>query len=186
MENISTNSDIVTAFQTAASELAAFGIKTKVTTVPAANQGPDVHSGNFEITQAFPGGSNPLDSFDGMLGRSNNFTTSGVNKGHTGIGFGPEATVPGLGKVNVPNAIDQEAAIVPPGPTLKQLVRDWARLVNQKLSYLQYGNKIYQFSYFTDHYGNWPPANSTLWPIIGDDPNCGVVQAMLQGFIVPK
>lgn len=186
METNSGTSDITTSFQTAASELTAFGIKTTVTTVPGAKQSADLHSGNFEITQGFPGGSNPLSAFDGQLGRGQNFTTTGVHKGGDGIGFGPEMNVPGQGKINVPNTIDQQSASVPPGPKMKELAWSWAQLVNQQLPYLQYGNKIYQFSYYTTHYGNWPPANSPLWPMIGDDTNCGIVQAMLQGYIVPK
>lgn len=186
METNSGTTDITTAFQTAASELTDFGIKTTVTTVPGAKQSADLHSGNFQITQSFPGGANPLSAFQGQLGRVQNFTTSGVHKGGDGIGFGPKAKVPGLGVVNVPNTIDKQSVSVPPGPKMKKLAWDWARLVNQQLPYLQYGNKIYQFSFYTTHYGNWPPPDSPLWPMIGDDTNGGIVQAMLQGYIVPK
>jgi DNA-binding transcriptional regulator YhcF (GntR family) len=90
--------------------------------------------------------------------------------GDHGTGFGPKMNVPGLGKVDIPSTIDQQAEQVGPGTQMKQLVWDWPRLVNQQVPYLTYATKVYQFPHSSQRFTNWPPMNaqgtSPLWNIL--------------------
>jgi len=183
-------SDIVTSFNSAAQALTAFGIKTEVKATNGAQQDADQHNGNFDIGMMFVGGSNPLGAFNSMLGPGYNYTTQGNYAGKKGIGFGPKMEVPGLGNVDVPSTITQQLRTVPPGDEMKQMTWNWAQLVNEEVPYIWYATKVYQFSYSTKHYDNWPPVEgdgtSPLWNIIGDNMNGGFSLALQQGYIVPK
>lgn len=160
-------SDIETAFKVAATALTSFGIKSSVSALPGAVQSADQGKGNFQIGWNLPNSLDPLSEFDSMMGTSNNFSTLGTYAGDRGMGFGPQVTVPGLGKVAVAPTIDQENTSVAPGKKMDQLVWDWARLVNTDVPYLQYGNKVWQMSYSTAKFTGWPSASSNLWNTIG-------------------
>jgi len=69
---------------------------------------------------------------------------------------------------------------------MNELAWSWAQLVNTQLHYLQYGNKVYQLSYLEKTYTNFPPQNSPIWNLMAYDMNSGFVNAMQQGFVVPK
>lgn len=186
----SATTDITESFTSAATALKAFGIKAAVDATEGSIQGADEDNGNFQIDMAFPGGQDPLDYFDGMLGSGNNYITTGQYAGKRGMGFGPTVDVPGLGKVNV-HVLDNEVASIGPGPKMKKLTWDWARLVDQQLPYLYYASKVYQFSYSTTKFKDFPPMNaqgtSQLWNIMGNDNmEAGLLLMLNHGYIRPK
>lgn len=74
--------------------------------------------------------------------------------------------VPGLGKVNIVSTINQEAATVLYGPHMKQLVWDWARLFNQEVPILIYGDKNVAFQYSTSRYV-WSAHKDGVWNVMG-------------------
>jgi peptide/nickel transport system substrate-binding protein len=182
----SATTDIITSFKAASSALSDFGIKSEVTAVPGTKQSADQQAGNFEIGQGFPNNLNPIAEIEGVLGQGNNFTTLGNYKGQKGIGYGPTVDVPGQGKVDVPTTIDKQAHSTPPGPQMSKLAWSWAQLVNRDVPFLQYGNKVYQFSFTTTHYKNWPSLKDPLWNLIAYNMNGGFVHAQEEGYIQPR
>ncbi|WP_169512694.1 ABC transporter substrate-binding protein [Aestuariimicrobium kwangyangense] len=183
-------SDIVTSFNAAATALTAFGIKSEVKATSGAQQDADQHNGDFEIGMAFVGGNNPISNYASLLGPGYNFTNQGNYAGKRGIGFGPKMDVPGLGTVDIPSTIANQERTVPPNDEMKKATWAWAQLVNEDMPYLWYATKVYQFSYSTKHFDNWPPADqngsSELWDIISNNMTGGLSLAMQQGYIVPK
>lgn len=183
-------SDIVTSFNSAATALTAFGIKSEVKATSGAQQDADQHNGDFEIGMAFVGGNNPLGMYESLLGPGYNFSSQGNYAGKRGIGFGPKKDVPGLGNVDVPNTIKKQVREVPPNDKMKEATWQWAQLVNEDMPYLWYATKVYQFSFSSKHYDNWPPleegGSSALWDIISNNMTGGLSLAMQQGYIVPK
>lgn len=179
-------SDIITSFKSAASDLTDFGIKTEVRAVPGSKVDHDLHKGDFEITQGFPNNPNPLKAFNDIIGRDNNFSVSGTNKGEPGLGYGPKVKIPGQGKINVPQTLGKQSRTVGPGKKMNKLTWSWAQAVNEDLPYLQYANKTYQFSYMTTNYTNYPDDDSPLWDMISSSMNDGFVRALRQGYIEPK
>ena len=182
-------SDIVTSFNSAAKALTAFGIKSDLNATSGAQQDADQHNGDFDIGMFFVGGTNPLGMYNAIL-HDQNYTGSGNYAGKRGIGFGPTANVPGLGNVNVPNTILKQSKEVAPGPDMNAAVWNWAQLVNEQVPYIWYATKVYQFSYSTKEFGNWPPKDqngtSELWDIIGNNTGAGMSLAFQQGYVVPK
>ena len=187
----SATSDIVASFQSAAAALNAFGISSSLN----ATQGPivteDTSNGDFQLSMNLTGGPNPLyNDLDQVLGHIVNFETLGNYAGDTGLGFGPTEPVPGLGTVNVPATIDQESETVGPGAQMNQLTWDWASEVNQQVPYITYATKVYQFSFSSRQFTDWPPlgANGTsqLWDDMGQGDGAVTMSLMLQqGYIRP-
>lgn len=186
MTVVAAYSDIVTSFEVAAAAWTAFGIKTTETGVPKATWASYLHAGNFQVTNNYMSNYDPLGGFNSDLGTAMNFSTSGNFKGQRGIGFGPTATVPTLGSVNVPATIGKEAALVGAGSQMRSLTWDWARLVNTQVPYLVFANKVFQFSFSTTKFTDWPPLTSGLWSIMSNQKDAGLVLAMEEGFIRPK
>jgi peptide/nickel transport system substrate-binding protein len=183
-------SDIVAAFESAASALKAFGIGTSVDATEGTTVTQDTLNGNFQLSFALVGGPDPLSNFNAELGPAANFETLGAYAGDRGLGFGPSATVPGLGTVGIPSTINQEAEQVGPGPQMNKLVYDWARLVNQQMPYLTYGTKVDQLEFSSQHFTDWPPLNSqgtsTLWNTFGQGNYTEGLTLMLEdGYIRP-
>jgi peptide/nickel transport system substrate-binding protein len=188
--NSATTND-VESLESAASALKAFGIGTSVDATEGTVVSQDLSDGDFQLAQDSVGGPDPLLDFNSLLGPTANFETLGAYAGDRGLGFGPSATVPGLGTVNVPATIAQESEQVGPGPQMNKLVYDWARLVNQQLPYLTYATKIYQFPFSSQRFTDWPPMNSQgtsqLWNIMGQGNfNQGLTLMLEDGYIRPK
>jgi peptide/nickel transport system substrate-binding protein len=187
----SVTTDIIESLEDATSALKAFGISSSVDATEGAVATQDTYSGDFQLSAESSSGPDPLLHFNTMLGPTNNFETLGAYAGDRGLGFGPTAAVPGLGTVDVPATIAQEAEQVGPGPQMNTLTYDWARLVNQQLPYLTYGTKVYQFPFSSQHFTDWPPMNSQgtspLWNIMGQDGyNPGLALMLEDGYIRPK
>lgn len=179
-------SDVSTAYSVAAEALTSFGIKTSVEDVAEATLKADELDGDFTVGFEEPGGVNPLDVFDQMLGTANNFPSLGSYAGDKGLGFGPTFDVPGVGTVNVSQTIDHEDVTTPPGPVMDRLVWDWARVVNEQVPYLWYATKVYQLSYSTKEFSDWPPQTSPLWPIMSANRDAGLVLAITEGYLRPR
>jgi peptide/nickel transport system substrate-binding protein len=187
----SVTTDIVASLESAASALKAFGIGASVDATEGTVAAQDTSDGDFQLSIESSNGPDPLLHFNTMLGPTNNFETLGAYAGDRGLGFGPAATVPGLGTVAVPSTIAQEAEQVGPGPEMNTLTYDWARLVNQQLPYLTYATKVYQFPFSSQHFTDWPSMNSQgtspLWNIMGQDGyNPGLALMLEDGYIRPK
>lgn len=186
----SDTSDIVTSFTSAAKALTAFGIKSDVNATSGAQQSANQLNGNFDIGMNFVSGNNPLGMYQQMMGSANNYPSLGNYGGKRGMGVGPKATIPGLGNVNVSATLDAQARNTAPDQKMKDLTWDWAQFVNQQVPYIWYATKVYQFSYSSKNYTNWPPkdaqGSSPLWDIVGANTSAGILLAMEQGYIVPK
>lgn len=173
--------NVVADFDVAATALNAFGIKSSVVGVSQATWESDQTNGTFEIIDSLVGGTDPLQSFNSVLGTGLNF----ISKAQRGVGFGPEVLVPGLGRVNVPRTIYRESLSVGPGSTMKRLTWDWARLVNRQLPYLQYVTYANQNEYSTARYVDWPPRDNVAWAT-GANPQDLLLLAFEQGYIRPR
>lgn len=173
---------VVPQMELVANELSAFGIKTTTDAIEATAYTAAVEKGQFAL--AWEGDNatslDPLQELASILVSFN----IGAN-GH-GIGFGPTATVPGLGKVNVVNTLATEAATVGPGKKMTKLVADWARLVNQQVPYESYYARLYPLSYSTAHYGHWPASSSPLWKLTALNQSEGLLVMMERGFLRPE
>ncbi|MCL6091417.1 MAG: hypothetical protein M1435_00485, partial [Actinobacteria bacterium] len=88
--------------------------------------------------------------------------------------------------VNVSQAIDREEVVTPPGPVMDRLVWDWARLVNEQVPYLWYATKVYQLSYSTSQFSDWPAQTSPLWDIMSANRDAGLVLAITEGYLRPR
>lgn len=188
----SATSDIVSSFDQAATALTAFGIHSSVDATQGTTQANDVFSGNFQLSMDLQGGPNPLyNNFDQLLGPITNFENLGAYAGDRGLGFGPTANVPGLGKVDVSSTIARESETMGPGPEMNKLVWDWARLINQQLPFITYATKVYQFPYSSANFTNWPPVSSQgtspMWNVLGQGNMTQELTVMLEdGYIKPK
>lgn len=179
-------SDGISSYRAATSDLTNFGIKSSVDSVPGAQVTADLDQGDFDMSINIVYNLDPLVEIDDAIGSSINFPKLGSYAGHRGIGFGPDVSVPGLGKVNVPSTIDQEASSTGPGPRMRQLTWDWARLVNQQVPFLTYDNKVYQFSYSTRKFADWPGPTSPLWSLASLNLSGGLLRMFQEGYVRPK
>jgi peptide/nickel transport system substrate-binding protein len=188
--------DVVESMEVAVNALDSFGIQTTLTAIPGSEILPDLEQGIADMSWVTTINLDPLLEFADVLGRDApgggyNFPVLGQYAGDKGLGFGPVADVPGLGKVNVPNTIDTEAATVGPGKEMDQLVWDWARLVNQQVPYIQWENKLHQYAFSTARYTDWPPLGSNgqataLWNDLSYSGNPGLLLMMEGGYIRPR
>jgi peptide/nickel transport system substrate-binding protein len=184
-------SNIVASFADAASALNAFGISSSVDATEGTIVTQDTENGNFQLSWDLVGGPDPLlDNFNAVLGPTANFETLGAYAGDRGLGFGPTATVPGIGTVDIPATIQQEAEQVGPGPEMNKLTYDWARLVNQQLPYLTFATKLDQLEFSSQRFTDWPPMNSQgtslLWNILVGSQNEALTLMLEDGYIRPK
>lgn len=163
-----------------------FGIKTEGSAVEQPGYWSQMQQGAFELDWGWGGFStDPLEDFNYVIGPNLNYSTSGTYKGDPGIGFGPELTVPGLGKVNIVNTIERQATTVSYGPKMKQLVWDWTRFVNQQVPVVLFGDKNIPFQFSTARY-TWPSSKSSTWSLMGLNVEGGLATMFEKGLIAPK
>ncbi len=192
----SSATDVVQSMEVAVNALDSFGIQTTLLAIPGSEIVPDLETGTADMSWVTTVNLDPLLEFADVLGREGpnggyNFPVLGTYAGDKGLGFGPVANVPGLGKVNVPNTIDTQAATVAPGKRMDQLVWDWARLVNQQVPYIQWENKLHQYAFSTTRYTDWPPLGkngqaTALWNDLSYNGNPGLLLMMEHGYIRPR
>lgn len=174
----------VEEMQIDASSFTKFGIKTTASAVEQPGYWTYQLKGQFDLDWGwtYTGELDPLAGLGSVL-KGYNY----VAAGERGIGFGPMATVPGLGRVNVPQALAEEASTVLPRSRTKQLVWDWARFINRQLPFLSVSDKNSTFAWSTAHYVDWPPrSNSYVWQALGYNYTGGWVVAMEDGYIRPR
>jgi peptide/nickel transport system substrate-binding protein len=184
----SATSDVISDFEIMATSLTNFGIKTTVTEVPGASTEADFEKGVFDLNWIGTGNLDPLTEIATYLGTAdgNNFPSLGTYSGDKGLGFGPVEDVPGIGTVNIPNTIQEEADSVGTGPKMDKLVFDWASYVNKELPFLQWQNKGYQFEYSTAKFTNWPSASNPVWQAVGYNLYEGFALIFEDGYISPR
>lgn len=180
--------DQVAAFQVLASALTSFGIPSVESTVENATYLNDMHTGGFQIsayccTGASP---NPLDDFvESPMGSAENYTSNGSYKGDNGISYGPVETVPGIGKVNVPDTLNKEYAATTPGPKMNALVYDWAKYVEDQVPFLEYAVFADQIAYSNRSFV-WPSTSNQVWVDAGNNPMYDLLLGQERGLIRPK
>lgn len=165
--------------------LSGFGIKATVNATEQPGYWTYQETGNFQVDWGW--GDENLDPLSGMgnVLVNENYANTGTYRGDPGIGFGPTETLPGIGKVNVSRTLSQESSDVGPGPKMRKLTWDWARLVDQQLPYLSILDGVNEYEYSSTHFTHWPPASSPIWKITGINTNGGLVLAMEKGYIRP-
>lgn len=163
-----------------------FGIKTQGSAVEQPGYWSQMQQGQFELDWGWGGFStDPLQNYNYVIGPNLNFSTTGTYKGDPGIGFGPNFNVPGLGKVNIVNTIEQEATTVSYGSKMKQLVWDWTKFINQQVPIVMFGDKNVPFQYSTARY-DWPSGSSPDWSLMGLNIEGGLATMFANGLIHPK
>lgn len=99
-------------------------------------------------------------------------------------GSGPISTVPGLGKVNVIQALSQEDTAVGVGPQMKRLTDIWARYFNQQADFLTFADYVYPYQYNTTTYGDWPGRSNSLWNVEGHFEL--IFEFLVHGYLRPR
>jgi peptide/nickel transport system substrate-binding protein len=179
--------DQVAAFQVAASALTSFGIPSVESTVENTTYINDFHTGAFQVAAyCCAGGSpNPLEDFAASpMGAQENFSNSGTYAGDRGIAYGPVENVPGIGKVNIPAALNNEYASTSPGPKMDALTYDWAKFVEAQVPFLEYAAFANQIAYSSRNF-NWPSTNNPLW-VQTSNGSLDIVLAQERGELSPK
>lgn len=176
------SSNIVLAYKVFSGWLTAFGIKTTEVAVASAEDGSFMDDGHFEMGDIYIGGTDPLSFMSSMIGSGDNY----ISSTEPGIGFGPTKTVPGIGKVDVPQTIVREAADVGVGTRMKTLVWDWAKFINKEVPVVAYGEKNYPLTFNTIHYDDWPPKSSSLWALTAINTIGGNAVMIEDGYIRPR
>jgi peptide/nickel transport system substrate-binding protein len=179
--------DQVAAFQVAASALTSFGIPSVESTVENTTYINDFHTGTFQVAAycCAGGAPNPLqDLAQSPMGSAENFTSTGTYAGDRGIGYGPVETVPGIGKVNVPTALNNEYASTNPGPKMDQLVWDWAQFIENQVPFLEYAAFANQIAFSSRNF-NWPSTSNPLW-VQTSNGSYDIVLAQERGELSPK
>jgi peptide/nickel transport system substrate-binding protein len=181
--------DQIAAFRVASIILTSFGIQTTLNTVEETAYLDYLHNSNFQVAAdccAAAADPDPLiDLSDSPMGSSENFTTSGIDAGQRGIGFGPVATVPGLGTVNITQALQGESQTVGVGSKMKDLTWDWVRFVDEQVPYLQYANFTNQIAYSSNNF-DWPSKSNPLWSKATGNANYEIIEGEEDGLIRPK
>lgn len=161
------------------------GIHTSVTEPEYEEFYSDLTGGNFDMIYFWTSCceiTNPLEELTLPLDDYNYSSPS-----QPGLGIGPVATVPGIGRVNIPETISSEANNMPIGtPQFDQTVYDWVRWFNATLPVYDIGYQtafsVYDNSRFTD----WPPLNSPIYRTYTNGSQGVMILAMQLGYIVPR
>lgn len=164
--------------QAIANMLKNFGIKAQEVTVDAGTYVSQLEAGNFSIGEWFMdwgGTPNPLADFSATFAQGSlpawNYPSWYNGKGDLGgnvaIGIGPEANVPGLGKVVVGATLNRQVNEAPKSKWA-EYTYDWARWVNQNLPILPLYNNAFHEAYGTSRYAAFPPDTAKwLWTGLG-------------------
>lgn len=174
----SANSQFDTDGVVIAKQLSNFGIHAQSVIVNQATYTDQQYAGDYQLSENFfdwevgP----PMADFAQVFGwpslPSYNYPVSYSGKGpFTGqvtIGFGPVSKVPGLGTVNVAQALNAQINEAPPS-TWARYTYDWARWVNQNLPLLPLYNNAFHEAYATSRYTHFPPLSAKwLWTNLSD------------------
>ena len=156
-----------------ADQLNAFGIHTSSVIVNQGTYNDQQGAGDYAISEWYMDWQlgPPMADFAATFGEypgvfpTWNYPVSyngkGKYNGPVAIGFNPISYVPGLGTVNISQALNAEINKAPPS-TWAQYTWDWARWFNQNLPFLPLYNNAFHEAYSTPRYTNFPP-NSAKW-----------------------
>lgn len=155
-----------------ANMLKKFGIQVSTTDTSGATYYSQEVAGKYPVSENFMdwGFGSPIADFAATFGGSQwNYPISynGVGpcgsacSAGIGIGIGPVANVPGLGRVNIAATLNTELQTAPPSDWAKY-TWDWARWINGELPILPLYNNAFHESYSTSRYMSFPP-NSASW-----------------------
>lgn len=170
--------------EAAANELTQFGIKSSATAVEQPGFWVQQSKGQYDISWGWGGWwvFNPLQTFyDDLVNQ--NFTPN--QPGYVGMGFGPAVQVPGIGHVNLADNLTADLKITSPA-RIRQLSLDYARLVNEQLPFLPYGDKRLTVWYSSQNYTDWPSPNSYLWNQVGGNAPGALALMLMNGYIRPR
>lgn len=152
------------------------GIKASADEVQAAVFKEQQLAGGYPLSLASSetGSLNPLDEIEETL-ITYNYSVAGEASSSTGsgeaaIGIGPDAQVPGLGKVNIASQLSRELATATPNQWSKY-VWDWARFQDEQLPTVPMTSTNFHILWSTSRYTDWPPpsfirtaaADMVLW-----------------------
>lgn len=161
------------------------GIHTQVEEPEYAQFYSEMTGGNFDLTFFWTSCcliTNPLEELTLPL---NDYDYSSSTL--PGLGVGPTANVPGLGTVNIPATISQEAANVPTGTAqFSQIVYDWVHWFNQQLPVYDIADEADNLSVRnTTRFTDWPASGSPLYEVQTQGSQGVITLAMQEGFIRP-
>lgn len=165
------------------------GIHVSAYQPPYATFSSDLNGGTFDTALFWTSCcliTNPLDELELPLA---NAATSFGGSGSTapGIGIPATATIPGIGTVNVADAIRTEADSVPVGtPKFKQLVYDWVSWFNANDWAYNIEVQTAFSAYDTVRFTNWPPLNSPYNRVAAQGSQGQQILAMQEGYITPR
>lgn len=159
----------------AANEWKSFGIDATASQVGQPAYATDVTKGQFDVAFNFMSfsGEDPLQSLYSCV------------TDELGGTIGVE-NVPGLGRVNVASTLAHESVAIGPGQKMNHLTWIWARYFNRTVPVINYDNYEFPNEYSTAHYVDWPPANSDLWKVGGDEHQAFLFEFMVHGYLRPR
>lgn len=175
--------DQVAALNVAASALTAFGIPSTEQENELTTYEADTHNGDFDVTTYCCTGASPdpLEDFvESPMGSAENFTSPG----EPGISYGPVETVPGIGKVNIPDTLNKEYATTGPGAKMDALTYDWASFVENQVPFLEWAGVNNQIAWNSTYY-DWPAKSNPLWTEEANNA-MELVLAQMYGLLHPK
>ena len=186
----STPSTGLLAAKEVAAELTGFGIKATASSVDPTGYIDRQAKGDFSLAYQVGDNGNlsPICGIaSGGLGNPNNYSYAGAQSGDPGIGFGPTMTVPGIGKnINISQTIVEQCQYTKSGPLMAQQAASWAALVDKQLPYLAYSDQYLLAEISTEHYTNWPAADSKYWQEATINMNQALIWMLENGYVQPK
>lgn len=178
--------DSIAQMTSVADQLTAAGIASTLRTLSPASYGSAIHAGQFELAWSFGGsGLDPLAQLEGVLVEDAP-QALGAYKGEPGIGFQADTTVPGLGRVNVVQTLEKDAAEAGTHNAIAKLTWDWVQMTNRELPYLDLSAKGQQVFYSSSHYTDWPSLRNPLWALVGYINDQGLAVLIEHGYVRPK
>jgi peptide/nickel transport system substrate-binding protein len=169
----SANSQFDTDGIVVANQLKAFGINASSVIVNQATYTDQQYAGDYMASENFMDWQigTPMSDFAATFGSQAtpafNYPVTWDGKGsfagQVTIGYGPISNVPGLGTVNIAQALNDEINEAQPS-TWGALTYDWARWFNANLPFLPMYNNAFHESYATSRFTDFPPlASKWLW-----------------------
>jgi peptide/nickel transport system substrate-binding protein len=174
----STNSQFDTDGIVVANMLKAFGIDATSVIVNNATYADQQYAGDYELSEQFQDWQigTPMSDFGQTFAwpalPSYNYPVGydgkGPFSGSVTIGFPVISNVPGLGTVNIAQALNKEINTAAPS-TWGQLTYDWARWFNENLPFLPLYDNAFHEAYSTSRYTDFPPMSAKwLWTNLSD------------------
>lgn len=175
---------------TVAKMLDAFGIKATVKETEETAYYSQQAAGDYPVSENFLdfGTVNPISYIAGGLLGGLNYPVTYNGKGschcNVAVGIGPIANVPGLGKVNIESALNNELNTAPPSEWGK-FAWDWVRYINKNLPFLGIYNNSFHVIYNSSRFSDFPPEKDAWMWTLSPIPAQPIVWEQ-QGFIKPR